>query len=102
MGRGLVGGPLDLGEVDAFFDHLVEGESSRRLTTTFDDFVGDVIDFCLGVEAAEAEADGAVGYVVAEAESLENVAGLEGGRGAGEPELTAMSLMPMRRDSPST
>jgi len=22
---GLVGGPLDLGEVDAFFDHLVEG-----------------------------------------------------------------------------
>jgi len=42
------------------------------------------------------------GYVVAEAEGLEDIAGLEVAEVQAEPELTAMSLMPMRRDSPST
>ena len=78
-----MGGPLDLGEVDAFFDHLVEGGELAELDDYVDDLVGDVVDFGFGVEAAEAEADGAVGYVVAEAEGLEDVAGLERGRGAG-------------------
>ena len=79
----LVGGPLDLAEVDAFFDHLVEGREFAELDDYFDDLVGDVVDFGLGVEAADAEADGAVGNVVTEAEGLEDVAGLERGRGAG-------------------
>ena len=63
-----MGGPLDLGEVDAFLDHLVERGELAEVLDDGDDLVGDVVDFCLGVEAAEAEADGGVGDVVAEAE----------------------------------
>jgi hypothetical protein len=81
-----MGGPLDLGEVDTFLDHLVERRELAEVLDDVDDLVGDVIDFRLVVEAAETKADGAVCDVVAEA----------------EPELTAMSLMPMSSDSPST
>ena len=79
----LVGSPLDLGEVDAFLDHLVERGELAEVLDDGDDLVGDVVDLCLGVEAAEAEADGGVSDVVAEAEGLEDVAGLQRGGGAG-------------------
>src|SRR5450756_2691272 len=79
----LVRGPLNLGEVDSLFDHLVERRQFAELQDHVDELVGDVVHLRLGVEAAKAEADGAVRDVVAEAESLEDVAGLQGGRGAG-------------------
>ncbi len=55
----LVRGPLDLAEVDAFLDHLVERGEFAEVLDDVDDLVADVVDLGLGVEAAQAEADGA-------------------------------------------
>ena len=76
-------GPLDLAEVDAFLDHLVEWREFAKVLDDVDDLVADVIDLGLGVEAAQAEAYGRVRDVVTEAERLEDVAGFERSRGAG-------------------
>jgi len=78
-----VRGPLDLAQVDAFLDHLVERREFAEVLHHVDDLVAHVVDLGLGVEAAQAEADGAVRDVVAEAERLEHEAGLQRGGGAG-------------------
>ena len=59
------------------------GESSRSFFTTSITLAADVIHFFLGVEAAEAEADRGVRQIVADAQRLQHVAGLERRRGAG-------------------
>src|SRR5580658_494732 len=79
----LVCSPLDLREVNAFLDHLVERGELAEVLDNVDQLVGDIVDLGLVVEAADAKADGAVRDVVAEAQSLEHVAGLQGRRGAG-------------------
>ena len=76
-------GPLNLAEVDAFLDHLVEWREFAEVLDDVDNLVADVVDLGLGVEAAQTEADGRVRDVVAEAERLEDVAGFERGGGAG-------------------
>ena len=63
--QSLVGGPLDLAKVDAFLDHLVERRHLAEVLDYRDDLVRDVVDFGFIVEAAEAEADGAVRDIIA-------------------------------------
>src|ERR1700760_4064211 len=63
----LVRSPLDLRKVDAFLDHLVQRAELAEFEHHVDDLVRDIINFGLGIEAAESEADGAVRYLVAQA-----------------------------------
>ncbi len=60
--------PLDLGQVDAFLDHLVERRELAKVPYYVDELVSHVINLGLGVEATDAEADGRVRDVVAQAE----------------------------------
>ena len=65
-----ISSPLHIRQVDAFFGHFVERRKFAEALYRLDDAVGDVVDFGFGVEAADAEADGAVGQIVAGAESF--------------------------------
>ena len=80
--------PFDLGQVDAFFHHLVQGRKLTKFLHNIDDLGGDIVHFGLRVEAAQAKADGTVRHIVAEVQA--------------EPLETATSLMPISSDSPST
>ena len=82
--------------------HLVERRHARAALDLADHEVGDVVDFFLGVEAAEAEADGRVRELVADAQRAQHVARLEARAGAGRAAETATSLMAIIMPSPST
>ena len=58
------------------------GEFTKALDG-FDDAAGDVVHFLGGIEAAKAEADGAVRKIVVHAERLEDVTRLDVRGGAG-------------------
>ena len=58
--------PLHALEVHALLEHLPQGRQLAQAAHVLDDEVGHVVHLLLGVEAADAEADGAVGQVVAE------------------------------------
>src|ERR1700722_9916064 len=80
--QGLGGLPLHLGDVDAFLGHLVKWRELAQFGDDLDHLVDHVVDFLLRVEAAEAEADRGVRQGFADAQRLEDVAGLQGGRSA--------------------
>ncbi len=69
--------PLHTLQINAFFRHLVEWRKFAQTLHGFDDAVGNVIDFSLGVEASDAEADGAVRQIVSGAEGFQNLTWLK-------------------------
>src|SRR5277367_6820471 len=72
--------PLHLGDVDAFFGHLVKGRKLAQLGDDLHHLIDDVVDLLLRVKAAQAEADRGMGQVFANSQSLQHIAGLQGGR----------------------
>src|SRR5215469_15499826 len=79
----LLRGPLHALQVDAFFRHFVEWRKFAQALYRLDYAISDVIDFGVGVEASDAEADGAVRQVIARAQGLQYIRWLQRRRGAG-------------------
>src|SRR3954471_9027609 len=77
-----VGGPLDGIEVDSFFVHLPQRAHLAQLADALLDELHREVDVLLGREAAEGEADRAVGELVVAAQGAQHVRGLERSRGA--------------------
>src|SRR5882757_8380103 len=65
--------PLDALQIHAFFRHFVQRREFAQPFDRFDNTVGHVIDFSLGIEAANAEANRAVGEVIARAQSFQYI-----------------------------
>src|SRR5580700_6381805 len=74
--------PGHLTQIDTFLCHLVQRRQLAQFPYCFDHADCYIIDLFFRVEPAETESDGSVGQIVADTERLENVAGLERGRGA--------------------
>jgi len=89
-----VRGPLNLGQVNAILHHLVERRKLAQMLDNINHFRGHVVHFGLRVKAAQSESYGTVGHIVSETQSVAEV--------QAEPLETAMSLMPISSDSPST
>src|SRR5260370_3718644 len=78
----LLSRPLHIFQVDAFLRHLIERRKFAQPLNRFDDAVRNIIDLGLGIEAPDAEADRAVGQVIACAESLQYIRWLQRRGGA--------------------
>src|SRR5260370_36745042 len=78
----LLSRPLHIFQVDAFLRHLIERRKFAQPLNRFDDAVRNIIDLGLGIAAPDAEADRAVGQVIACAESLQYVRWLQRRGGA--------------------
>ena len=75
--------PLDRLHVDSLLSHLVQRGHLAEAVYLADDAIDDVIDFLLRREAAEAEADAAMGQFVADAECSQDVTRFQAGARAG-------------------
>ena len=69
--------PLHVFQIDAFFRHFVERRKFAQALHGFDDAIGHVVHFGFGVEASDAEADGAVRQIVSGAQSLQYIRWLQ-------------------------
>src|SRR5450830_98389 len=78
----LVCRPLDLRDIDAVFEHVPQRRQSAQLGDGLADFLRGIIDFFFGGEAAEGEADRAVGQFVVAAQGAQYVRRLQRSRGA--------------------
>src|SRR5260370_38909618 len=78
----LLSRPLHIFQVDAFLRHLIERRKFAQPLNRFDDAVGNIIDLGFGIEAPDAEANRAVGQVIACAESLQYIRWLQRRGGA--------------------
>src|SRR5256884_6348794 len=94
--------PLHGIQVHALLVHLPKGRKLAQLADLGAQELDGVVDLLLGREAADREANRAVGELVRAPERPQDIRGLEARRSAGEPEDTATSLIPMIRDSPLT
>src|SRR6201982_1314447 len=74
--------PLHIFQIDAFLRHFVK---RRKFTQAFDGLahaIGYIVNFSLGIKAADPEADGAVRQIVARAQSLQYIRWFQRRRGA--------------------
>lgn len=78
----LVLGPLDRVQIDTILNHLPKGTQLAQEVHAILDSLENVVDLGVGGESTNAEADTAVCALVAAAQSMQDVAGLEGGRSA--------------------
>src|SRR5262245_15337617 len=75
--------PFHLGQIDALVVHVVQRAERAELLDRRDDLLDRVVDLVLRRPAAQRQAERAVGQLVADAQALEDVAGLEARARAG-------------------